>query len=232
MRGSAKRFYGRATGLAVAIFGILLAGHANASISIEGMVVDTNGNPVSQAQVIYQRGSRAIGANVVTVFTDSRGVFSFPDAFPESVSETTDIQVRALGIVQTSRLMKPAGQDRISLIFTTRAIDNQAAVAPASAWLARLQNRQEQSKFIMDCIDCHQVPAPEVRNYAGSIADLHADDPALARTQSWNAIVKYMNFLSAWEFSRGDREATEQVDTDAVYSVENGEETAAHLPVF
>lgn len=53
------------------------------------------------------------------------------------------------------------------------------------------------------------------------IADLQAPDPLAARQQSWDAIVKYMNFLSAWEFSRGRRTEGEELSTDAVYSVEN-----------
>src|SRR5690606_25072185 len=113
--------------------------------------------------------------------------------------------------------------------FVVRRVENQVSVAPASAWLARITDRAEQSKFIMDCIDCHQVPASEVRDFAGAIADLHAPDPAAARLQSWNYIVKYMNYLSSWEFSRGRREADEKIDADAVYSVDNGEDVAALL---
>ena len=86
-----------------------------------------------------------------------------------------------------------------------RATENQAAIAPASAWLARITDRAQQSEFIMDCIDCHQVPAPEVRHYAASIADVHAPDALAARRASWGMIAKYMNYLSTWEFGRGRR---------------------------
>src|SRR5690606_36175763 len=98
-----------------------------------------------------------------------------------------------------------------------------------SAWLARIGDRARQSQLIMDCIDCHQVPSSEVRNYAGLIADQHAANPQLAREQSWSAIVKYMNYLSSWEFSRGRRDPEQKIDTDAVYAVHNGGETAALL---
>jgi virginiamycin B lyase len=81
----------------------------------------------------------------------------------------------------------------------------------------------------MDCIDCHQVPAPEVRNYAASIADIHAPQPAAARAASWDMIVSYMNYLSTWEFGRGRRADDEQVDAEAVYSVDNGDQVVELL---
>src|SRR5690606_36081158 len=39
----------------------------------------------------------------------------------------------------------------------------------------------------------------------------------------------YMNYLSSWEFSRGRRDPDERLDPDAVYSVDNGAETALTL---
>src|SRR5690606_9768608 len=152
--------------------------------------------------------------------------------YPE-VEGSASLVVRALDYEQVDVQWTVESNDgneaalRALLIVRPRA--NQAAIAPASAWLARIGDRARQSKFIMDCIDCHQVPSSEVRNYAGLIADQHATNPQLAREQSWNTIVKYMNYLSAWEFSRGRRDPEQKVDTDAVYSVDNGAETAALL---
>src|SRR5690606_28481598 len=65
--------------------------------------------------------------------------------------------------------------------------------------------------------------------FAGAVADLGAPDPQNARLESWRYIVKYMNYWSAWEFSRGRRGEDEKVDTEAVYSVDNGEQVAALL---
>jgi streptogramin lyase len=113
--------------------------------------------------------------------------------------------------------------------LVVRRVDNQNGVAPASAWLGRITDRAQKSRFIMDCIDCHQVPASEQRAYAAAISDQHAADPVLARSESWKAIVKYMNYLSAWEFSRGRRDPHEKVDADAVYSVDNGDDVARLL---
>jgi streptogramin lyase len=210
-----------------------LAPQVDAAVSMQGQVVDLNGRPVPQAQVIFDRGELAPGASVITVFTDGAGAFGFPGVYPEATSESLSVSVRALGheqIDMVTRVESKTGElEALHLTFVVAHVENQAAVAPASAWLARITDREQQSKFIMDCIDCHQVPASEVRNYAAAIADLDAADPALARSQSWNHIVKYMNYLSSWEFSRGRRDADEKIDADAVYSVDNGEEVAALL---
>ena len=119
------------------------------------------------------------------------------------------------------------GGQSVDLTFIVSSTANQAAVAPASAWLERISDREQQSKFVMDCIGCHQVPSPEVRDYAALIADLNAPDPHQARLQSWNAIVKYMNYLTAWEFARGNSESAGEIDAEAAYSVSDGEEVAA-----
>ena len=201
-----------------------------AAVNIQGQVVDTNGNPVAQAQIIFDREEKERGASVVTIFSATDGSFSFPDTYTESANDDLDITVRALGYELKDSVSRASSRNRqLDMTFIVGPTDNQIAVAPASAWLSRITDRADQSKFIMDCIDCHQVPASEVRNYANSIADLHAANPALARSQSWNAIVKYMNYLSSWEFSRGSRAEDQQVDADAVYSVGNGEDVAALL---
>ncbi len=205
---------------------------ADAAATIAGRVVDLNGSPVSQAQVIFDRDEHARGASVVTVFTAADGTFRFPEAYPEAVEESR-LVVRALGYEQVSRSARreslARGDDLVEVTFVVRPVQNQAAVAPASAWLARIGDRARRSQFIMDCIDCHQVPASEVRAFAGAVADLGAPDPQHARLESWRYIVKYMNYWSAWEFSRGRRGEDEKVDTEAVYSVDNGEQVAALL---
>jgi virginiamycin B lyase len=219
-------------GLAV-IGGHALSPAATAATRISGHVLDTNGRPVAQAQVVFDREERAPGASVVTVFTDSDGRFAFPATYPETLGDAPPLSVRALGYWQVSDAVSQRSRARdaelVELTFVVERVENQAAVAPASAWLGRIEDRAQQSKFIMDCIDCHQVPASEVRAFAGAIDDVHADDPAAARKQSWSYIAKYMNYLSAWEFSRGRRGDEEKLDADAVYAVDNGEDVAALL---
>ncbi len=207
------------------ICGLLPMG-AVAAVHIQGQVVDANGNPLAQVQVIFDREEPTLsaaqqGASVVTVFTDADGRFTFPGVYGDAGDIGARISARALGYEQRDRIAPAApNADALDLTFVMQGTGNQASVAPASAWLgARITDRLQQSKFVMDCIDCHQVPGPEVRNYAASIADLHASDPAAARQESWNSLVKYMNYLSAWEFSRGRRGVGEELD--AVYAVGN-----------
>ncbi len=210
--------------LAAMICGLLPVGAA-AAVQIQGQVVDANGNPLAQAQVIFDRVEPALsadqqGASVVTVFTDAEGHFTFPGAYNDVGDLGALITARALGYEQRERVTPNADATTLELTFVMQSVTNQASVAPASAWLgSRVTDRLQQSKFVMDCIDCHQVPASEVRNYAAAIADVHAPDPAAAREESWNSLVKYMNYLSAWEFSRGRRGAGEELD--AVYAVGN-----------
>jgi len=203
---------------------------ANAAATLQGRVLDINGKPVPQVQLILERGIAAAGGNVVTVFSDAEGRFRFPDTFPELSRASLDMEARALGYRQLSSTTRTqTGNDGTEALHVTMILavtGNQVGVAPASAWLGRITDRAQKSKFVMDCIDCHQVPASEQRAYAGAISDLHAADPAAARSESWKAIVKYMNYLSAWEFSRGRRGKDEKVDADAVYSVDNGDDVA------
>jgi|GEM_PF-796416 len=221
------------TRLAAVSVAAALAASAHAAPVVEGQVVDTNGRPVAGAQIVFDREDGATGASAVTVFTGDDGRFAFPGRYPEAAPESASLVVRALDYepVDTRWTLEREDEDQATLrvLLIVRPRTNQAAVAPASAWLARIGDRARQSQFVMDCIDCHQVPSSEVRHFAGLIADQHAPDPHLAREQSWSTVVKYMNYLSSWEFSRGRRDQDEKIDTDAVYSVDNGAETAALL---
>jgi streptogramin lyase len=214
--------------VAVAAMGLAVMLPVQAAVTIQGRVVDANGQPVPQAQVIFERAAGAAGAKVVTVFTGTDGNFRFPDTYPESPA-AVKLAARALGYKQVDARSKTgtgATQPLDVTLVITRT-ENQVDTAPASAWLGRIKSRTEKSSFVMDCIDCHQVPASEQRSYAAAIADQHAADPAVARSESWKSIVKYMNYLSNWEFSRGRRAGDEKLDSEAVYAVENGNNVAA-----
>ena len=182
--------------------------------TLQGQVVDTNGQPVAQAQVILERGAGAAGAAVITVFTSETGQFRFPEALPELTRERLHVRARALGYKPVDQSVKVSGAGAAAILNVTLIVaktDNQVDTAPASAWLGRISTRAEKSAFVMNCIDCHQVPASEQRSYAAAIADQHAANPALARSESWKSIVKYMNYLSNWEFGRGRRKQDEKV---------------------
>jgi streptogramin lyase len=196
--------------------------------SIDGHVLDPNGKPLPGIQVVYQRGQGVSGATAVTVFSGADGRFNFPGDYAENVTANANIRAQGLGFKQVDRLVT-ADRAATHLTFVLQPTANQADTAPASAWLGRIGNRDQQAAFIMNCIDCHQVPSREVRNYAALIDDLQAADPHEARAQSWTAIVQYMNFLSAWEFGRGRRSPDEVMNPDAVYSVKNGGQVATVL---
>ena len=209
---------------AAAFLLMALAIQSAGATTVSGHVLDQNGNPLQGIQVIYTRDESARGASVVTVFSGADGSFAFPDDYPERITADADIRARGLGFRQVERIVD-ADRRRAGLTFVLQATENQVDTAPASAWLSqRIPDRETKAAFIMNCIDCHQVPASEVRHFAASIADLHADNPEQALRQSWDSIVKYMNFLSAWEFSRGARPDGVELDTEAVYAVENSDQ--------
>ena len=193
--------------------------------SLHGQVRDQNNNPLSQVQVIFDRDETATGASVVTVFTNAQGTFSFPGDYADALAGALPVSARALGYEQVSReIINSASGSAFELTFVMAATSNQVAVAPASAWLGRIEDRQVKSSFILNCVDCHQVPAPEVRAYAGNIANMEAPDSLQARTRDWDALVKYMNYLSGWEFARGsgsDQVVDPNGATEGAYYVGN-----------
>ena len=216
--------------LPVLLAGLFFSQNTNAG-SIAGQVLDPNGNALTGIQVIYTRDSGAKGASVVTVFSAADGSYSFPETFAERINNDSNIVARGLGYQQIDRIVD-ADRRSAQLTFVMQSVTNQIDVAPASAWLGRIEDRQEKADFVMNCIDCHQVPDSEVRAYARAIDDIHAAQPELARRQSWDSIVKYMNFLSAWEFSRGGRAEGAEIDAQAVYAVENSAEVIDVLSTY
>jgi streptogramin lyase len=196
-----------------------------AAATLGGQVLDGNGNAVAQVAVTYTRPAGAAGSSVVTVFSDASGRFRFPDDYPEASATAVRLATRALGyrLAEVLPASRASGAGALEFTLLVAREDNQAHTAPASAWLNRIADRAEKSAFVMDCIDCHQVPASEQRAYAAAIIDQHAADPDLARSESWKNMVKYMNYLSNWEFSRGRRSSDQKLDAEAVYSVENGD---------
>src|SRR5690606_2851548 len=110
--------------------------------TIEGHVLDHNGNPLPGIQVIYTRPDAAVGASVVTVFSSEDGRFNFPDDYAEIIDETSVIRARGLGFRQIERFIKE-GRSASEMTFILQAVDNQVDVAPASAWLARVTDRAE-----------------------------------------------------------------------------------------
>lgn len=203
--------------------------HARAAskVSLSGSVLDLNGRPLVQAQVSVHTADAHAGANVITVFTDSSGYFSFPENVTVDDGIETALSARALGYEQLDVAAKHKGDESLSATIVMRKTANQAPVAPASAWLKGVTDRDEKAKFVLNCVGCHQVPAAEVRAYASQIDAVDAPDPEAARRESWLSIVQYMNYLWGWEFARGNTGAPP--DAESAYAVGPGEKIAATL---
>ena len=179
-------------------------------------MLDLNGQPLRHAMVSLAKEAGQSGPAAVTVFTDENGNFVFPEGSAGTVPTAKLLGYRTIEAV--------SGTAGIKIVMRSDA--NDAGVAPASAWLAHADPK-DKAQVVMSCVACHQMPAPEVRAYAKLIHDVPTADREQARQQSWHAIVKYMNYLSAWEFGRGVTSALP--DANRVYSGGEAAPTAALL---
>ena len=203
---------------------ILLTCMGAQAATFTGTVVDINGNPVVGAMVTLEPSWP--GPTYVTAFSDPDGRFSLPDQVNYRRGSEFQVAIRALGYELVDSSMEEAG-DGVSLTVIARATDNQVASAPASAWLQNKANHDTTSTFVLDCVGCHQVPSPEFRHYAAAIADIPGTDRDAIRHASYDALVKYMNFLSAEEFGRGPEAGPP--DASRVYEVGDGPRVIDYL---
>lgn len=164
------------------------------------------------------------GADFITVFTDKDGGFRIPGTFTGINPGQPPLTVRILGYRKlhtgASIHTEAKSDGTVELTVIMQRTTNFAAVAPASAWLTDL-DAKEKENLVNSCVGCHQVPAPEVRAYAKLVASVTGTDPVEVRKQSWSAIVKYMNFISAEEFGRGV--SATPPDANRVYAVGDGD---------
>jgi streptogramin lyase len=196
----------------MAVLGIAVAHSA----ALEGEVRDLGGRPIAGAMVTVS--THLPGPTATTVFTDSAGRFRFPEG-PAHYADRLDVKLRALGHqLLESRVNRT--DNGVELLIVARATDNQVDSAPASAWLGRVPDHDSNAAFIMDCVGCHQVPTDRFRHYAGAIADVPGQNRGEISRQGYEALVKYMNLISAEEFSRGPNPPP--LDAHNVYSVGNG----------
>ena len=135
--------------------------------------------------------------------------------------------LRALGHEQLEIRMTATVPGDVVLKMRTRATANPLQSAPASAWLRAPKAHDANARFILDCVGCHQVPAPQFRNYANAMADIPGTDRADNSRRGYAALVQYMNYLSAQEFSRGSPHGPPEASN--VYSVGNGERVVNFL---
>jgi streptogramin lyase len=195
-----------------------------ADVELAGIVVDLNGRPVPQAQVSLRGAADDRGADVVTVFTGDDGRFALPEPAPSAAADR--LSARHLDFEQIAASARVDGDEVEATLVVTRR-PNQAEAAPASAWLTRIGDRREKANFVLNCVSCHQVPSPEVRDYAGMIADAGGTAEDDIRRRSWLSITHYMNYLSGWEFGRASPGGPPEAQN--AYSVGPGEEIAATL---
>jgi streptogramin lyase len=196
MTTRAARFRGASALFALLIASVLPA-TGQAGGNVDGQVVDLNGRSLPNAMVTLTKDAGQSGPTAVTVFTDEKGRFTFPEG-----SATGVIAAKSLGYRMVEDAAPSSRGDSTRIRILMRPDANQAGVAPASAWLKGIEP-SDKAQLVMTCVGCHQMPAPEVRAYAKLIHDVPNADPAEARQKSWHAIVQYMNYLSAWEFGRG-----------------------------
>ena len=193
--------------------------------TLDGQVIDLNGRPVAGAMVTLALPQP--GPTALTVYSDATGRFRFPDrnSFGPIVAKSVDLRALDHTLLE-ARVANPA-TGRTELTLLARPTTNQAHAAPASAWLARKGGHEAASTFVLDCIGCHQVPAPQFRTYAGLIADVPGIDRAKVAHDGWKAMVHYMNYVSAEEFGRGPDVGPP--DAVNVYSVGDGDRVINYL---
>jgi streptogramin lyase len=185
---------------------------------IDGQVLDADGHALAGAMVTLERGEGEQGPSATTVFTDAQGNFKLPDGAPAGQLHARLLNYRQAG--DGTSVQASSHAIRISMVNEP----DQAAVAPSSAWLAGAAT-EDKNRLVLTCVSCHQFPAPAVRNYARLIDETPHEDAADARRQSWQALVKYMNYISAWEFGRGGNDV--EPDPNRAYSGGEAEPTGA-----
>jgi cytochrome c len=203
---------------------LVLAGAPAWSTPLSGRVIDLNGQAVAGAMVTVS--TSLPGPTSMTVFSDPRGEFSYPDQLNAGDGRGIKVTLRALGYeLLDNQVDGPASNLRLTIL--ARTTTNQLRSAPPSAWLGAAGDHEANSTFILDCIGCHQVPAPQFRAYANAMADIPGDARADITHRGWTAMVNYMNFVSAEEFSRGPDVAP--LDAKNVYSVGDGDRVINYL---
>jgi streptogramin lyase len=190
-----KTTLGRRTAQAVLLTVCALGAVLEATAATRGRVIDLNGQGLPSAMVTLTRSPQAQGPTALTVFTDEHGSFAFPAAAPGGT-----LTVRLLGYRQVASAAPVATAADVTLLMRPEA--NQAGTAPASAYLRGIARDADREVLVDTCVGCHQLPAPEVRDYAKLLDDTPQTQAPAAREQSWEAVVQQMNYISAREFGR------------------------------
>lgn len=117
-----------------------------AGATLDGQVVDREGNPVKGAWVTAVKVDRR-----VTVFSNADGRFRLRDPGAER------LEVRATGMA-TATLAALTADGRVVLT----AADDPTAEVPSSYWLSLLPAGHERQEFILNCGTCHEIPKSRI----------------------------------------------------------------------
>ncbi len=185
-----------------------------AAISLQGRVFDTHGKPVTHALVTLYRPPLENGTEVTTVFSNAAGEFKFPGKLMTNTTDDLYVTVNALNYDQISpaegKISVTEHADRresdiYKLAVTMQHKADQSSTAPASAWLKEIANTQVKGKLLVECVNCHQFPTPEVRNFMHSLNSSNGAESKEFRKQGWHAIIDSMNTIYAYALARGMR---------------------------
>lgn len=179
----------------------------NAQTLIQGRVLDKNGQPVSGSMVTLNQKAPGHGADALTVFTDDKGHFTFPEHLAKGPRRQLSLYAKALNFVQVTANGQPLALATVDLtkeiVLVMQRKINQAQTVPASAWLRDMENTPAKGNLIIACVNCHQFPTPEVKDFTLSLNDIETDNPRTAREQSWHAMFQYMRFKFGDVIARG-----------------------------
>ena len=221
-----RKVYGLSMNATKLLVALSLFSTVSAQTMIDGHVFDLNGSPVTQALVSVRTAASHKGADIISVFTDNQGYFKFQQRITGVSDQDDAIVIRKLGYETVNITAIENRKKNNNLTAVMRKTTNFANVAPASAWLSGMAPA-DMENVVNNCIGCHQVPASEARAYAKQISMVDSTNPDLVREQSWSALVKYMNYLSAEEFGRGASSAPPEANR--VYAVGDGDDIAKIL---
>src|SRR5690348_15711854 len=157
-----------------------------AGAATAGRVADLNGQGLPGALVTLTKSPQQPGPTALTVFSDAQGAFTFPAAAPAG-----SLSVRLLGYKQVETSAPAGATDSVTVLMRPDA--NQAGTAPASAYLRGIARDADRETLIDTCVGCHQIPAPEVRDYAKLLDDTPQTQTPAARQKAWEAVVQQMN---------------------------------------
>ena len=182
---------------------IMLCASGTASLAdtiVSGQVRDINGHPVKQALVTLAQPPGLDGAGFTTVFSDEQGRFAFARPVKDELRSDVTVEAKALGYRMVFPQHGPTelppatpGTEVVELVLVLQPVRNQADIAPASAWLQAIPDSEPNKALVVrECVACHQIAHPELRNFVRSMDDAAISRPKEARKRSWQLLLTYM----------------------------------------